>query len=136
MLSRVGLLLMSLVMVMLGGAIGSGLRYMVSQWLPTAAGTLPLSTLLVNAIGSGLLGALTVLASRYPMRSPELTLLLGGGLCGGFTTFSTVTVEVLMLAENDRVGLGMLYALLSLVLGVLTAIAGASVTKVIMNATA
>jgi hypothetical protein len=41
-----------------------------------------------------------------------------------------------MLAENDRVGLGMLYALLSLVLGVLTAIAGASVTKVIMNATA
>ena len=136
MLSRVGLLLMSLVMVMLGGAIGSALRYLVSQWLPTAAGTLPLSTLLVNAIGSGLLGALTVLTSRYTMLSTELTLLLGVGLCGGFTTFSTVTVEALLLAENDRLGLGVLYALLSLVLGVLAALAGASVTKAIMNASA
>lgn len=126
---------MPLLMVMLGGAIGSGLRFLVTQWLPTAPGALPLSTLLVNVVGSGVLGALTVLIQHHTAMSREVALLLGAGLCGGFTTFSTFTVELVTLYDADRIGIGMVYAALSIVLGLLAAVAGSAVARTFLPPT-
>jgi CrcB protein len=119
------MLLMQLLLVMLGGAAGSGLRYLVAQLLPTAVGTMPLSTLIINVVGSGVLGALTMLASHHTSLSREWMLLLGTGLCGGFTTFSTVAVELLTMTDHGRLALAIVYALLSMLLG-LAAAAGAA----------
>ena len=122
---------MQLLLVMLGGAAGSGLRYLVAQWLPTAAGTMPLSTLTVNVLGSGVLGALTMLASLHTALSREWVLLLGTGLCGGFTTFSTFTVELLSMADHGRLGLAIVYALLSVVLGLAAAAVAAALVRML-----
>ena len=74
----------------LGGAIGAILRLVVSEWVGN-----PQGTLLVNALGSLLLGiCMAALASE--MISKEMTLLLGTGILGGFTTMSTFSVELQM----------------------------------------
>lgn len=122
---------MQLLLVMLGGAAGSGLRYLVAQWLPTAVGTLPLSTLIVNVVGSAVLGALTMLASQHTALSREWMVLLGTGLCGGFTTFSTFTVELLSMADHGRLGLATVYALLSLLLGLAAAAGAAALVRML-----
>ena len=122
---------MQLLVVMLGGAAGSGLRYLVAQWLPTAAGTMPLSTLTVNVLGSAVLGALTMLASQHASLSRDWMLLLGTGLCGGFTTFSTFTVELLSMADHGRLGLAIVYALLSVVLGLAAAAGAAALVRML-----
>jgi len=122
---------MQILLVMLGGAAGSGLRYLVAQWLPTAVGTLPLSTLIINVAGSAVLGALTMLASQHTALSREWMVLLGTGLCGGFTTFSTFTVELLSMADHGRLGLAVAYALLSLVLGLAAAAGAAALVRIL-----
>lgn len=122
---------MQLLLVMLGGAAGSGLRYLAAQWLPTAAGTMPLATLAVNVAGSAVLGALTMVASQHTALSREWMLLLGTGLCGGFTTFSTFTIEILSMADHGRVGLALIYALLSVVLGLAAAAGSAALVRML-----
>ena len=122
---------MQLLLVMLGGAAGSGLRYLVAQWLPTAAGTLPLSTLAVNVAGSAVLGALTMVALQHAALSREWMLLLGTGLCGGFTTFSTFTVELLSMTDHGRLGLAIVYTLLSIVLGLAAAAGAAALVRML-----
>ncbi|MBU3741247.1 MAG: fluoride efflux transporter CrcB [Candidatus Kapabacteria bacterium] len=126
---------MSLVLVMLGGAVGSGLRFLVAQWLPSAPGTMPLATILVNVIGSGLLGAVTVLSTQHTMLSRDMALLLGAGLCGGFTTFSTLSVELLTMADHGRLGLSIVYLILSVGLGLAAAAAGAGLARMFAPAT-
>lgn len=68
--------------VALGAAVGAPLRFLAALWLPG-----PRATLLVNVIGSALLGGLV-------HASPSVAALLGTGLCGALTTFSTFSVEV------------------------------------------
>lgn len=126
---------MSVLLVMLGGAAGSGLRFLVAQWLPAAPGTVPLATILVNVIGSGLLGAVTVLSTQYGMLSREAAILLGAGLCGGFTTFSTLSVEVLTMMDHGRLGLGIVYVMLSVGFGLAAAAAGAGIARMFTQPT-
>jgi CrcB protein len=77
------------VYVAVGGATGAVCRYLISGWLAQ-----PYGTLLVNALGSLVLGVVVGLSSSLP---PELRLLVGTGFCGGLTTFSTFAVETLAL---------------------------------------
>ncbi|MBL8950216.1 MAG: fluoride efflux transporter CrcB [Myxococcaceae bacterium] len=84
-------------LVVAGGAFGSGARYLVAVFAEKA---LPASffwgTFIVNVVGSALLGAIAAAATGEPARlSPELRLLLGTGVMGGFTTYSTFNAEVL-----------------------------------------
>jgi CrcB protein len=69
-------------LVALGAALGAPLRFLTSLWLPG-----PRSTLLVNVVGSAVLGALV-----HP--SPSASALVGIGFCGALTTFSTFATEV------------------------------------------
>ncbi|NNG19833.1 CrcB family protein [Naumannella sp. ID2617S] len=114
---------MTVLAVIVGGAIGAVLRYCISHWLG-AGGGIPWGTLLVNLAGSFLLGC--VLGAGLP---GWLLALLGTGFCGGLTTFSTFSVELLELAGR-RAWLSFLaYAAGSVLLGLLACWAGISLVS-------
>lgn len=82
--------------VCLGGAIGTGARYLLSGWALGRLGTsFPYGTLAVNVIGSFLLGALMHFSLATGLLSPALRLVLAIGVMGGFTTYSTFNYETL-----------------------------------------
>lgn len=92
--------------ICLGGAIGTGARYLLSGWLLRITGSVfPYGTLAVNVIGSFLLGFLmeAALAADFP---PTLRLALTTGVMGGFTTYSTFNYETLQLFQEDAWLLG------------------------------
>jgi CrcB protein len=85
-----------LLLVCLGGAIGSGARYLVALEAPRVLGTsFPYATLIVNAVGSFLLGAIMHVGVTTTALSPELRLMLTTGIMGGFTTYSTFNYETM-----------------------------------------
>ena len=88
-------------LICLGGAVGTGARYLLSGWLARLAGpSFPYGTLAVNALGSFLLGLLMQLALTTEWVPPTLRLALTTGLLGGFTTYSTFNYETLGLFEE------------------------------------
>ena len=104
-------------MVAVGGALGSVGRYVVTLAVQTRAGAgFPAGTLVVNVSGAFLLG----LIMRYAVQSfaitPEMRLLLPTGLCGGYTTFSTFSYETARMTEDGEWRTALLYVLLSVVL--------------------
>lgn len=101
---------------MLGGAVGSALRYSVHILFPTGDGGFPFNTLAINIVGSFVLGVVAALVPSN-LITREWTLLLGVGLCGGFTTFSTFSVEALYLLQLNKVGLAALYTVASVIGG-------------------
>ena len=106
----------------LGGAIGAILRFMVSEWVGN-----PQGTLLVNAIGSLLLG-ICMAALANELISKEMTLLVGTGILGAFTTMSTFSVETIELWNDDQMkALG--YVTITMVLCPLLAYAGWKVVE-------
>ena len=112
---------MNVLMVFLGGGIGSILRYAAGLLVCTSA--FPSSTLAVNAIGSLAIGLFGGWASRFAWNETT-RLFLVTGLCGGFTTFSTFSKESLALAESGRWGAFAAYSLGSVALGLMAVFAG------------
>lgn len=106
-------------LIFLGGGLGSVLRYVISTHLNTAENQLYLGTFLVNILGCLLLGIIVGLSLRNSWLSGETTLLLGVGFCGGFTTFSTFGLEMQTLLREGHIGMFLLYAFGSLVIGML-----------------
>ncbi|APX91646.1 hypothetical protein BWR19_01030 [Halomonas sp. 1513] len=99
-----------------GSALGAMARYLFSVWLLAAPGGLPWGTLSVNLLGSIAIGLIASLsAGRWPL-STRMQLFLIGGVCGGFTTFSIFSLEVLTLAGTGALGMALLYIGLSLAL--------------------
>jgi CrcB protein len=85
-----------LLWVCLGGAAGSGARYLVTGWVIERLGTsLPYGTLCVNMVGSFLLGAIMQIALATDWISPTAQLALTVGVLGGFTTYSTFNYETI-----------------------------------------
>ncbi|WP_194397117.1 fluoride efflux transporter CrcB [Microbacterium atlanticum] len=89
-----------LLVVAVAGGVGAGLRHLVDRLVtPRAGARFPVGILVVNVSGSFALGLLTGLGAAV---APEWSLALGAGLLGGYTTFSTVSVETVLLAERRR----------------------------------
>lgn len=85
-----------LLWVCLGGAVGSGARYLLSGWVLERMGAaFPWGTLCVNVVGSFLLGAVVQAALTTQWMSPTAQLALTAGVFGGFTTYSTFNQETL-----------------------------------------
>ncbi|NLK73357.1 MAG: fluoride efflux transporter CrcB [Clostridiales bacterium] len=86
---------MSKIMILgIGGFIGSNLRYWISLWAMVTFGNyIPFGTLIVNAIGSFILGLLTFYGIESIQIDPRIRLLIGTGMMGALTTFSTFSLE-------------------------------------------
>jgi CrcB protein len=103
--------------IFVGGFIGAVARAELVQALPFHVGSWPWATFLVNLLGAFLLGYLTTrLQERLPVSAYRRPL-LGTGLCGALTTFSTMQLEILKLLDAGRVGTALGYSLTSAAAG-------------------
>ena len=110
----------NLVLVFLGGGLGSVMRYLAGVWIYRLYPTpWPLSTWLVNILGSLLIGMVYGLAITGTQEGEWHKLLLITGFCGGFTTFSAFSYENLMLLQDGAYFRFLSYAFSSLIVGVL-----------------
>ncbi len=108
-----------------GGFIGSILRFLVARLnLSIQLFSVPVGTLIVNLLGSMIIGFLAGIASRSELMSPNLRLFLMVGICGGFTTFSSFTLENMTLLQNGQYTSAIIYILSSLILGLVAVFAG------------
>jgi CrcB protein len=91
-----------LLWICLGGAVGTGARYLIGGWIARAAGPgFPWWTFAVNALGSFLLAAILQAALTTDAIAPTLRLALTTGVMGGFTTYSTFNQETLQFLRDD-----------------------------------
>ena len=119
----------ALIYVFLGGGAGSIFRFMISNYahkLPMA-GSFPIGTLLANVLGCFCIGIFSSLFKE----NEYLKYLLVTGFCGGFTTFSTFSLETYNLIEKGNTGIALGYAILSVVLSVIGVFAGRGIVKMI-----
>ena len=108
-----------LLLVMAGGAIGAGARYLAGGWALRAFGTgFPYGTLAINVIGGLLMGVLVGVLARAAVPGEPWRLFVGVGVLGGFTTFSTFSLESWTMLARGDVASAAGYAILSVVLSV------------------
>ena len=117
--------LRSMLMVAMGGAVGSAMRYLISKimqdWLPDV---FPFGTFAVNLLGCLVIGILYGLVEQNMLGNNNLKLLLITGLCGGFTTFSTFSHEGLSLVQQGHLSYAVLYVGGSACLGMMMVLIG------------
>jgi CrcB protein len=134
--------MLSYLYVAVGSALGGLARYGVGGWLQRRLDLLvprsgplpfPVGTLVVNVTGSFILGAVLVAAARQGPQSSMMRLLLGVGFCGGYTTFSTFSVDTLALIESGAAWTGLLNVTASIGLALAAALAGALLARAAMG---
>ncbi|WP_091229548.1 CrcB family protein [Microbacterium sp. 3J1] len=107
-----------LLLVLLGGSVGTAARLAVGLWMPEPDG-IPIATLVVNIVGALLIG---ILAARIP-QTTDVRVLLGTGVLGGFTTYSAFTTGTIALWADAPLA-AFSYAIISLALGLVAAALG------------
>ncbi|CUH50933.1 fluoride efflux transporter CrcB [Shimia marina] len=128
-------MILNLVYVALGGAVGAALRYLVGIGVIRLVGQglwqgFPLAIVTVNVVGSFLMGAFVVLAAQRGLT--HLSPLIMTGLLGGFTTFSAFSLETVTLMERGAYGTATLYVGLSVAGAVGALMLGMVVTRGIL----
>lgn len=118
-----------LALVFLGGGFGSALRFLIGKWLNSPESGIPYGTFATNIIGSLLIGIILGLAAKNETLSPDQTLLLASGFCGGFTTFSTFAYEAHVFLKDGNLFHFSIYAIASFVLGFLAVFLGMYLVK-------
>jgi len=118
-------LIKSILLVALGGAFGSSLRFLVSK---ITTESFPWGTLAVNVLGSFLMGLLMGYVAKGHM-SPEMKLLLMTGFCGGFTTFSAFALESFSMMNAGDIILAAIYITISVCIGIIAVCLGLQITK-------
>lgn len=101
--------------VFVGGGMGSLARWFLSLRLNPAHQAIPLGTLTANLVGAFIIGAGLAWFNRMPQLDPMWKLLITTGLCGGLTTFSTFSAEVVFLLQDGRYAWAALNLALNLV---------------------
>lgn len=115
-------------LICVGGGVGAALRFVLDGLVRARiAVPFPVATLLINVTGSFGLGLLTGLGAAAGLPH-EWVLVLGGGVMGGYTTFSTASVETARLVEQRRWGAALANGVGTLVLAVAAAALGLAVT--------
>lgn len=122
-------MLLNCLAVGIGGFIGSVLRYLGTTAVP--ASDYPWATMTINIVGSFALALISSLIIGGFDIDERISLLLRVGLCGGFTTFSTFSVEALQLFQNGQIVSAIAYCIFSATLCILSAFCGEWVGKLI-----
>jgi CrcB protein len=120
----------SLLIVALGGAIGSVARFKLSGWIlrQTIEWKFPLGTFVVNVLGCLVIGLLAGLVVREDYFDPEIRLFLFTGIIGGFTTFSAFELETFHLLRRGEFAIAGGYMMLSFAVGLFALWLGFSLT--------
>jgi CrcB protein len=122
----------SIILVGLGGFIGSVARYLVAVLLAGyTASVFPFATLIVNLVGCFLIGLLFALSDRGNLLSTEWRIFLTTGFCGGFTTFSTFSYESLRLIQDGEYLYFGAYVLASVLIGLAATFLGIILVRAI-----
>lgn len=110
--------MLNCIFVGIGGFVGSVLRYLAGLIPVEPSNGFPVKTLVINILGSFLLGLIAAAAAKNINLDPKVVLMLKVGVCGGFTTFSTFAYEAQCLMQSGHTWLALAYVLLSIILGV------------------
>jgi CrcB protein len=123
----------TLLTVAAGGAIGASLRYLTGVMVVRLLGQtgFPVAIILVNVLGSFLMGVFVVLAAQRGLT--YLSPLVMTGVLGGFTTFSAFSLEAVSLYERGDAGQAVLYVCLSVALSILGLVAGLAVARGVLT---
>lgn len=122
----------SLLLVGLGGGIGSIARYLCQKWFnENYPHPFPWGTFLVNLSGCFLIGVFYAVTEKSAVLSPQTRLLLITGFCGGFTTFSTFAFENMNLLRTGDILYFSVYTIASVALGIVGVFAGVAIMKLL-----
>jgi CrcB protein len=117
-------------LICLGGAVGTGARYLIAVGAPRVLGSsFPHATLTVNVVGSFLLGVTMHVGLSTNLMSPSLRLVLASGVLGGFTTYSTFNYETIEFLREGAFGLAGLNVAATLLLCLAAGAAGLAVAR-------
>ncbi|NCC72450.1 MAG: fluoride efflux transporter CrcB [Sphingobacteriia bacterium] len=122
----------SVIIAGIGGFIGTALRFVISRYFQLHyISVFPWSTFLINILGSFLIGIFFGLSEKGNILSPEWRIFLTVGICGGFTTFSSLSNDAFLLMQNREIFRLLIYAGLSFVLGLAAVFTGRLIIKFI-----
>ena len=120
----------AIVLVFLGGGLGSVLRFLVGKYLNNYQ-SLPFGTFAANILGSLFIGLILGYALKTESLSQSSLLLLATGFCGGFTTFSTFAYENHLFLRDGNLGLFLVYTIATFAVGLLAVFAGIWLVKLL-----
>ena len=129
-------LLSNFFMVAIGGGIGAGCRYLFTEMMMqfVRGNSFPITTILINIIGSFLMGFLHFLFTNYlDSLSPQIRLLLATGILGGFTTFSAFSLDVFRLINANQISLVLAYVFSSMIFSILAIFFGFYLSKLLFS---
>ncbi|MCH5299681.1 MAG: fluoride efflux transporter CrcB [Ruminococcus sp.] len=115
----------------LGGFTGAILRYLITL-IPLKT-QFPLTTFFVNISGAVIIGFIIGAAGALPNMNPQLILFLKTGLCGGYTTFSTMSVEIVDLFRNNHSIISVVYIITTVVFCILGVIFGGFLASLVFR---
>ena len=123
-------MLKSILIVGFGGFIGTVARFLTSRYFQeNVTSFFPWSTLIINIIGSLLIGIIFGISEKGDFMSPDVRLFLTVGICGGFTTFSTFSNDAFLLLRQDEWVRFAFYTSMSFFLGLLAVYGGRIIIK-------
>ena len=123
-------LLKSILLVGIGGALGSIVRFLVSYGIGKIyLQTFPLATFLTNCIGCFLIGALYAYSIKNNLGNGYFNFLLITGFCGGFTTFSSFSYENFNLIQQQNYIIPIIYIFSSIIIGLIFTVIGFKLVK-------
>ena len=120
-----------LVLVMIGGAVGAGARHLTGRATLSLLGPgYPFGTLAVNLVGGFAMGLLVGALARMSVPGENWRLLLGVGVLGGYTTFSSFSLDVVNMMQRGDLGVAALYITISVIGSIAALFAGLALVRV------